>query len=154
LPRRPQNSFHQRTNRTVQGMKFRKLRIAWSVGCGIICLLLIVLWVRSYTWLDSLFVAHSHNFVSENGRIYFDCGINWNKSVRICRYLPLQTEFTSSRGGQAYATLADGQEFAPYWAVVVFIAALGAASWLPWRFSLRTLLIATTLVALLLGAVV
>src|SRR5687768_1047325 len=30
----------------------RKLRIAWSVGCGIICLLLIVLWVRSYRYRD------------------------------------------------------------------------------------------------------
>jgi hypothetical protein len=29
-------------------MRFRKLRIAWSVGWGIICVLLIVLWVRSY----------------------------------------------------------------------------------------------------------
>src|SRR6476469_3147947 len=26
----------------------RKLRIAWSVGCAIACVLLIVLWVRSY----------------------------------------------------------------------------------------------------------
>ena len=31
-------------------MRFRKLRIAWSVGCGILCVLLIVLWVRSYWW--------------------------------------------------------------------------------------------------------
>ena len=34
-------------------MRFRKLRIAWSVGCGIACVLLIVLWVRSYTVIDS-----------------------------------------------------------------------------------------------------
>ncbi len=33
-------------------MRFRKLRIAWSVGCGVLCLLLIVLWVRSYWRLD------------------------------------------------------------------------------------------------------
>jgi hypothetical protein len=29
-------------------MKFRKLRIAWSVFCGLACVLLVVLWVRSY----------------------------------------------------------------------------------------------------------
>src|SRR5712671_2831573 len=34
-------------------MRFRKLRIAWSVACGIACVLLIVLWVRSYWWFDS-----------------------------------------------------------------------------------------------------
>src|ERR1041385_2708148 len=29
-------------------MRFRKLRIAWSVVWGLACVLLIVLWVRSY----------------------------------------------------------------------------------------------------------
>src|SRR6476619_8444557 len=33
-------------------MKFRKLRIAWSVVCGLACLPLIVLWVRSYSRED------------------------------------------------------------------------------------------------------
>src|SRR6476660_8978143 len=33
-------------------MRFCKLRIAWSVLCGIACVLLIVLWVRSYWWRD------------------------------------------------------------------------------------------------------
>lgn len=33
-------------------MKFRKLRIAFSAVCGILCLLLIALWVRSYVRLD------------------------------------------------------------------------------------------------------
>ena len=35
-------------------MRFRKLRIAWSASCGILCLLLMVLWVRSYRWADRL----------------------------------------------------------------------------------------------------
>jgi len=34
-------------------MKFRKLRIAWSVGCGIACVLLIAVWVRSQHHWDS-----------------------------------------------------------------------------------------------------
>ena len=33
-------------------MKYRKLRIAFSAVCGIICLLLIALWVRSYYTID------------------------------------------------------------------------------------------------------
>ena len=40
-------------------MKFRKLRIAWSVMCGIVCVLLIVLWVRSFTVMDSLLFQYS-----------------------------------------------------------------------------------------------
>ena len=35
-------------------MRFRKLRIAWSVGWGIACVLLIVLWVRSYWYKDTV----------------------------------------------------------------------------------------------------
>jgi hypothetical protein len=35
-------------------MRFRKLRIAWSVGWGIACVLLLVFWVRSYQIADRL----------------------------------------------------------------------------------------------------
>src|SRR5262245_28443668 len=33
---------------------FRGIRIAWSVGCGVLCLLLIALWVRSYWWVEEI----------------------------------------------------------------------------------------------------
>jgi hypothetical protein len=35
-------------------MRFRKLRIAWSVGWGVLCLLAIVFWIRSYHRVDLL----------------------------------------------------------------------------------------------------
>jgi hypothetical protein len=34
-------------------MRFRKLQIAWSVVWGVVAVLLIVLWMRSYWWTDS-----------------------------------------------------------------------------------------------------
>src|SRR6266480_4470373 len=37
-------------------MIIRKLRVAWSVFCGIACVLLIALWVRSYSRADSLVI--------------------------------------------------------------------------------------------------
>ncbi len=40
----------------------RGLRIAWSVWCGILCVLLIVLWVRSYWWQDEI------GFLFSNGQ--------------------------------------------------------------------------------------
>src|SRR3954470_6536128 len=40
-------------------MKFRKLRIAWSVFCSLACVLLIVLWVRSYWYMDQLDCRYS-----------------------------------------------------------------------------------------------
>jgi hypothetical protein len=45
----------------------------------------------------------------------------------------------------------------PHWFVVLLFTTLAAAPWLfkiCWRFSLRTLLIATTLVAVVLGLIV
>ena len=33
-------------------MRYRKLRIAWSVACGVLAILLCVLWVRSYFVCD------------------------------------------------------------------------------------------------------
>ena len=42
----------------------------------------------------------------------------------------------------------------PYWSLVSLSAVFAYLPWLHWRFSLRTLLIATTLVAVLLGAIV
>jgi hypothetical protein len=41
----------------------------------------------------------------------------------------------------------------PHWLPVLVATAFGALPWLTWRFSLRTLLIATTLVAVALGLV-
>jgi hypothetical protein len=43
---------------------------------------------------------------------------------------------------------------APHWFLALLSATLGAVPWLKWQFSLRTLLIATTLVAVALGLVV
>src|SRR4051812_34606192 len=46
----------------------------------------------------------------------------------------------------------------PYWAPLILSAALAKATWLvrlrPYRFTIRALLIATTLVAVVLGAIV
>ena len=43
---------------------------------------------------------------------------------------------------------------APHWFGIVLSTALAAAPWVSWRLSLRTLLLGTTLVAVLLGLIV
>jgi hypothetical protein len=42
----------------------------------------------------------------------------------------------------------------PYWSLVLVTPLLAVAPWIRWRFSLRTVLIATTLVAVVLGLIV
>jgi hypothetical protein len=83
-------------------MKYRKLRIAWSAVCGVLCLLLIISWEESY-------------------RVY----------------------------GAGY-----GLHYKPYMFRVLLALAGTVVPWFPllrWRFSLRTLLIGLTVMAVLLG---
>src|SRR5262245_50076384 len=57
-------------------MRFRKLRIAWSVGCGVLCVLLIVMWVRSYWWADSYTIQINQTWFGCSdlrGSIVFNC---------------------------------------------------------------------------------
>src|SRR6478735_6596988 len=42
----------KKINPSGTGVRFRKLRIAFSVTCAIACVLLIALWVRSYSTFD------------------------------------------------------------------------------------------------------
>jgi hypothetical protein len=49
-------------------MRFRKLRIAWSVAWAVACVLLIVLWVWSYTALES-WLCWSLHIQSAHGKI-------------------------------------------------------------------------------------
>jgi hypothetical protein len=42
--------------------------------------------------------------------------------------------------------------YIPYWIPILLTITLAIIPWLRWKFSLRTLLIATTLIAVLLGA--
>src|SRR5438105_1666000 len=53
-------------------MRFRKLRIAWSVFWGLAAVLLIALWVRSYWILNSLDVSGGHRFTSSGGCLFID----------------------------------------------------------------------------------
>src|SRR5262245_42752386 len=52
-------------------MRFRNLRITWSVGCGILCLLLIWLWVQSYSQrIESLIY---HNEYASGATAHCEC---------------------------------------------------------------------------------
>src|SRR5688572_16712353 len=57
-------------------MKYRKLRTAWSVAWGIACVLLCVLWVRSYRSSDELRNASRWvtQLASFRGSVYWYCG--------------------------------------------------------------------------------
>ena len=137
-------------------MRFRKLRIAWSVICLLLCIPIIALDVRSHYWWDRGRTASGHPWTLVDGTFF------WNKNV-VPIYIyegPTATPYPISRYGiETWPTTVtyyaeDGGIRIPLWLPVMILLLLATASWLPSKFSLRTLLLATTLVAVMLGLIV
>ncbi len=162
---------------------YRYLRIAFTAFCGIVAVLLVVLWVRSYWWNDIFFKrAGSINqttttFGSNNGAVYFirrtipnlvSGGTGLGLSLSLNDPYGPQANTPPMHGwrlGGAEASVASKRfewtissvkqkVMLPYWGPILFFATLAATPWVRWRFSLRTLLLAITLVAVVLGVVV
>src|SRR5438067_2362540 len=70
----------------------RYLRIAFSVTCVIACVLLIVLWVRSYRWIDTLSGFNPSIFVfglgSERGTLVAEWQPHAASLLHITRWQP------------------------------------------------------------------
>jgi hypothetical protein len=129
---------------------------------GILCLLLIALWVRSYDVADFVWgPVHStraFTFDSIRGRLVL------TTSIAPPGTSPMPLEYGSDRGGRDFLDFKGNvlgfylwrDAFSvmiviPYWFLALATAALTATPWLRWRFSLRTLLIGMTVVAVVLG---
>jgi hypothetical protein len=171
-------------------MRYRKLRIAWSVVLGVICLLLISLWVRSYDTDDTAVGCVSHIAIgieSKMSRVAFMvCAPRQNpgrwgsiSSTHIRRRAPqfswnapfssaVESIFTSVEpdwwapepwyeDNLGFAIVLDSPPWdmivMPHWFLLLVAASLGGVPWIRCvrRFSLRTLLIATSLVAVVLA---
>ena len=148
-------------------MRFRKLRIAFSAMFGILCLLVTALWVRSYYFLDEVSqpVSWPHwvGASSIRGQMQFYTGENV-----VPTSFDARLKSVDARCGYAQSVVADtdwafhfdGVDrwllYVPHWFLSMLCASIAATPWIPWpsRFSLWTLLIATTLVAATLGALV
>ena len=148
---------------------FKYLRIAFSATCLIACVLLIALWVRSYWREDEATVRLSQTdaveCASRVGRITFDfCRFHDSttanpRTMKSNAPIPNDVPYTQIAGPSFYAATVDEPEYlmrfvtVPHWLPVLLIAVIGSAPWLRWQFGLSALLIATTLVAVVLGLV-
>ncbi len=150
-------------------LKYRKLRIAFSAVCGIICLLLIALWVRSYYVPGRIVIVRSPvgtiMAYSAAGHLITTATTSalqakplgvWPQGDGNTRISdpPLDFIIYPDFGFAAVSLTNTSALELPYWFSVAVLAALSALPWLRSRFSLRTLLIGMTLVAVLLGAAV
>lgn len=143
-------------------MRFRKLRIAWSVAWGVACVLLIALWVRSYSQISVVSGPI-------NGKWSFGTGIVPGACVlfvaEIASVWGIDTESSEEwldHAAPNWSRVWGGLRYenktlcVPCWCPVAVTIGLAAMPWFPWsrRFRLRTLLIALTLVCAVLGLVV
>lgn len=134
----------------MEGKKYRGLRIAWSVARGVAALLLIAIWIRSYWYVDTIALARS-SVTWMQGFIFFDSTIElkpnavkpWN------RFGAVSTMSIWNLHGEGISKITG--RFIQIGLIAPFVVALSALPWVQQRFSLRTLLVAMTLFAVLVG---
>jgi hypothetical protein len=135
----------------------RGLRIALSAVGGILCVLLIVLWVRSYWQSDCVarfdasqirtslesrsericLAQFDYSKISQGRMETYDWGWEGNQPI---------TEADANPTGPSFEWSQDKFGLVvsiPHWSPVLIFAILATLPWIPWsnRFSLRTVLI-------------
>jgi hypothetical protein len=145
-------------------MRFRKLRIAWTLFCGIACVLLCVLWVRSYWWREQIEIRQS-SLIScaayANGELVFVTNpvpvtIRGGWSFRRDPASEAEPPPGESIPAFCFSTQGVFTLAVPFWFAALSAAVCAALPHVRWskRFTLTTLLIATTVVAVVLGGIV
>jgi hypothetical protein len=162
----------------------RYLRVAFSITCLIACVLLIVLWVRSYWQYQMLLVrlntSSDLQILSYRGKVAtiisppkitiatrsfrmapragYTSNDAWewsHGSVESGLGGELQDNFEADRRNPFESRESERTTIiTPDWFLVLISAVVAIPPWLRLRFSLRTLLIATALVAAVLGSTV
>jgi hypothetical protein len=142
-----------------------RLRVVTSGFFAVLTLLLCVLWVRSYRCYD---YAMGHLTATADYHVYSSMGViafttlaaefpeaNFEGSMKLGS--TLQSKLTPGRGGPpgrlGFRWMQGPGKSAqvPYWSIILLSALASGAPWIRSRFSLRMLLVAMTLVAILLG---
>lgn len=145
----------------------RGFRITFSVLCGIVCVLLVALWVRSYWQIDGVVLPLTSSSCLSMGSMpgCFGGGILPNSSLLSGTSIPswnsqstiewlsipkFSRPYDPSRLWGIFLAK-EGCILVPYWFAVLILTFFAAAPWMPRKFSLRTLFIAVGVIAVLLG---
>lgn len=161
--REPDTPAHE-----VRPVRYRKLRIAWSAAWGAVVVLLVALWVRSTaTWdnfnISSYFVSNSLNGMVSCGVGRFECDESWGSRSCPAGESQKRAGMKSILGNNTIAGFGLSNQASrsiiafPYWFVVAIATVGGTLPWVSperYRFSVRTLLLATTLAAVGLGLII
>lgn len=152
-------------------------RIAVSVFFVVLTVLLCVWWVRSYSRMDVLAVPYGNwgagGFLVTSQRGTIGCmdalrivslplkstpshSVDWSTYTPDSYRWPIYSHYVHSAQLRGHSIPVGLRFLFPIWSLAVVCAIVAALPWFPYsrRFSLRTLLIGTTLVAVMMGLVV
>jgi hypothetical protein len=129
----------------------RVLRITWSIAFGILCALLVALCVRSYWRIDIVghqTTPHFTHFLTDGGGIILAYGVSKHDEAPPGKLDGWHFQYSKSRNINRtfdWGVIESANMriiHCPIWVLTILTAALCYSSWLPWKFSVRTLLIA------------
>jgi hypothetical protein len=137
--------------------RFRYLRIAVSVFFGVLTVLLVVLWGRSYLWAEQFSYSTGTAFVSigsgsgafylvRDGSVPKTLAPDWAFDRAPAGYIPANFYW--------HRTPTFWSARVPYRFPALICAGLATIPWASGRFSVRGLLFGTAVVAVLLGLAV
>jgi hypothetical protein len=146
--------------------KVRFLRIVVSIVFVMLCAALVLLWVRCY-WLIDMFWGPTATsgqvvVVSMQGQLFVGTNVGggpaWSRQSGklYSKWRSIWRTLFPRRDVFGFALVVDSNNVGiavPHWFAALVTATLAWLPWAPWskRFSLRTLLVATTLIAVVLG---
>lgn len=146
-------------------MRFRRTRIAVSVFFALLAVALCVLWVRSYSKADFFLCNRSRPFrvtaSTQRASLLICVGESRGMFPSVWHTLSIGAVDPPEPGVQGFSVFSQdsasisklnrvGIRF-PIWFAVAIVSTVGLLSWHPRQFSLRAMLIATTLTAVVLG---
>jgi|SRR4029079_16751017 hypothetical protein len=145
-------------------MRLHTLRMAGIIGCSLVCVLLFALWARTFFACDSFSrnLAGGGEFIVTSRKNAIGFGFDQKASAPTRYYLRSVAPNTPPTFSYlefldfAYAGPISSGKFAfrvPYWFLTLVTLAVSRvlSKGHIWRFSLRTMLIATTLAAAAMG---
>jgi hypothetical protein len=148
----------------------RSLNIA-SIVCLVLCVALMGMWVRSYYWIDMLRGPYQDGrlfgITSMSGQLVIPVwppGLNnsspsrawlWSTQANPKKSLSLREMFPPMGFGKRNTANPAVVSYIPYWFLALATGLLAAACGKRWprRFTLRSLFIATTFLAVVLGMI-
>jgi hypothetical protein len=142
--------------------RFRRLRIAWSLFFALLTVALCMLWVRSY-WRMDILAGRYADIASIHGQMSIG-GMPSLMSLVAVTDWKLEPGYTPVPGYPPHSILGfyydhppsePANLMVPDWFLVLISGTCAVVPWRKrrWAFSLRTMLLATTLIAAVLGLI-